>query len=267
MNPVMNPTSLMLLVSLASYAGGVQAHELRPSVADITRAEHHVQIELRTNLEALISEVGGEHDDASEAPQAERYQQLRQLAPEALEGEFNRYLPTFLSGVRLGDATSDDVALLLNLGSVSIPPVGDIQQARDSVLLLQAAATDEVDTVTWQWDRRYGSIILRAQTVMQQASTEPDVTSVGLDTVPLPGSVAGSARNQQSNSNTTQSAFTQYLQPGMHSDPMGIAAELAPTGGRVLPVFILIGLLVSLAIGASGFYYSRKRGLRYWHHS
>ncbi len=253
--------SLMLLAMPVSHMSGVQAHELRPSVADISRSGQVVQIELSTNLEALISEMGGgEHDDSTETPQAEQYRQLRALAPDALETELRQYLSTLLSGISLDDATVSvaESRLPLSLETVSIPQVGDTGQARDSVLLLQAAVAGDINAVTWQWEAHYGSIILRAQAVMNQASRDTDVTSIGLDIVSSPKTSTNSKADNTADSGSAPSAFTQYLPPGKRSDPMGLA--LVSSAGRGGVAYLVIGLSALLGIGAIALYRRRKRG-------
>ncbi|MGQ7843044.1 HupE/UreJ family protein [Granulosicoccus sp. 3-233] len=199
---------LLLLAVLLSSIASLQAHELRPAVADISQSDATVQIAIRANLEALISEIGPEHDDSDDAPQAERYQQLRDMPPAALERETRQYLPTLLQSINLSSSTDPESTLPLDMASVTIPPVGDVRLPRDSVLILQAPLEESMETIDWQWDARYGPIILRADAV----TDVPDA-----------------------------SAFSQYLQPGERSDPISIEAGVSQTGGSGFLDYIVIG--------------------------
>lgn len=197
---------LLLFTLLSIPLINVQAHELRPTVADIELASDNLTISIRTNLEALISEIGGEHMDSDNAPQAERYEQLRRLTPDELVAEFQNYLPTFLQGITLASSDDANVSLPLRLGSLDIPPVGDLRLPRDSVLVFESPADNAPSSITWYWEPRYGAIILR-----------------------------------DSIDDTDDRAFSQYLLPGERSDPMPLTPGAIQNGGSGFLDYVIIG--------------------------
>ena len=241
--------SLLLLASLSCGIADAQAHELRPAVADISQSPTTLQIVIRTNLEALISEIGAEHEDSDDAPQASRYQQLRSLPPEALESELREYLSTLLQGIVLSPASDPDLSLPLSLVSLDIPPIGDPSLARDSMLVLETPVNETFEAITWRWDKRYGTLILRADTLQDTQSAEPASSRIALDAQETSNSSIGidseTGNNNDNNNNTTPQAtaqpFTQYLQPGERSDPISMTADVARTGGSGFLDYVIIG--------------------------
>lgn len=232
---------LLLLASLSCGIVDAHAHELRPAVADISQSSTALQIAIRTNLEALISEIGAEHEDSDDSPETSRYQQLRSLPPEALESELRQYLPTLLQGIALSPASDPDLSLPLSLASLNIPPIGDTSLARDSMLVLETPVDETVEAITWRWEKRYGTLILRADTVQDTQIAEPASSRIALDAE----ETSSPSIDIDSETNTTPQAtaqpFTQYLQPGERSDPISMTADVARTGGSGFLDYIIIG--------------------------
>ncbi len=234
---------LLLLASLSCGIVDAQAHELRPAVADISRSSTTLQIAIRSNLEALISEIGAEHEDSDDAPQRSRYQQLRSLPPEALENELRQYLPTLLQGIVLSPASDPDLSLPLSLASVDIPPTGDPSLARDSMLVLETPVTEALEAITWRWDERYGTLILRADTPQDPHNAELASSRIALDAEETSSSSIGIDTDTDTDTAPEASAqpFTQYLQPGERSDPISMTADVAQTGGSGFIDYVIIG--------------------------
>jgi hypothetical protein len=63
----------------------VRAHEIKPSLATVTLDQDGTyRVVVITNLEVLIAGVSSAHSNTNDAPQADQYDHLRTLAPEAL---------------------------------------------------------------------------------------------------------------------------------------------------------------------------------------
>ncbi len=74
-----------VLVGLLVITGRVQAHELRPAVADVTIAQSQMQVELQVAVETLLAGIDqSQVIDTDESPQAETYDRLRVLPDQAL---------------------------------------------------------------------------------------------------------------------------------------------------------------------------------------
>ena len=211
-------TLQLVLVSLAlqlSFSFAAQAHELRPSIANISASAESIQIRLNVNLEALISGIGPEHDDSEESSQAPRYNALRSLSPTLLDDELRAFVPILLDRIVVRDVSQTPPAesaieLPLTLAQVSISPVGDIRVPRDTLLTLIATRQSDTRAITWQWHKRFGPIIIRAD-------------SVDTDT--------GQPRE----------LFSQYLQSGDTSEHIVLSGERVEVTGSSLIDYVIIG--------------------------
>jgi len=234
---------LLLLALLVLSIANVQAHELRPAVADISRTESGLQVSIRANLEALISEIGAEHQDSDDAPQSARYQQLREMPPERLEPELRRYLPTLLQGITLNSTTDPDLPLPLSLASISIPPVGDVRLPRDSSLTFEAAASANISALTWRWNAAYGTIIVRADSLPGAHSAAATQTQVSLDATAEEAIEATEALSEEAATEPEGSiqSFSQYLQAGERSMAISIMPGISQSAGSGFLDYIIIG--------------------------
>jgi len=221
---------LLVLVSLLCWCLGSQAHELRPTVADISITPDFIDISLRANLEALMSEIGPTHSDSDDAPQAMVYDRLRQLPPATLQAEFQEYLTRFFSHIAL---TSDNgTRLPMALASISIPPVDDTRLPRDSIIVLQAARPSNKNTISWFWASHYGAIILRVDSA--------EVSTLPIDSISNESS-AESVSEADLVKSTQPSTVTQYVKPGDISHPITFDSNGVNTRGSGFGDYILIG--------------------------
>lgn len=193
---------LPLLLVLA-WSQAVLAHEVRPSIIDLTVSEDaRYQLSISLNLEAIIAEIGPEHGDTADSSNAARYDALRALAPAELEAAFAGMRQRFLAGMRLGTPQGP---LHPSLDGVTIPAVGDTDLARDSVVSLSGRIPAGTDTLTWQWAEDFGANILR-------------VTGPG-----------------------QADLYRAYLQPGKASGPITLAGVVEPSFGELFADYLVIG--------------------------
>lgn len=250
--------AMLLFVTLLMLSSNVSAHELRPAVADIAATQDTLEVSMRVNLEALITEIGPEHSDSDNAPQAERYNRLREMTPDALRLELQNYLPEFLANARLSD--NHGTPLPLTFQSVSIPPVADTRLPRDSQLVLETTREPETVSVAWQWDPRYGSIILRAEA---PATTDGQELNEGFSQYLQPGDISDQIALDTANPQSSGSTFLDYVIIGYeHIIPKGLDHILFVIGlfllaPRFKPIawqvsMFTIAHTVTLALGISG---------------
>ena len=100
-----NPVVRRLLFVLAMFCvyGVVpaQAHEIRPAVVTVTiTADARYEIDIATNLEAMLADVSPQHRDTEESPNARRYDALRALPPGQLQIHAEAFMPGFLDVLR-----------------------------------------------------------------------------------------------------------------------------------------------------------------------
>ena len=146
----------MILGLMASVAA---AHEVLPSIADMTERDGRLVFEVEANLEGFVAGIDlAEVDDTNEADQAERYDRLRAMPPAELEAAFRDFWPRMAQGITI---RVDGTALTPELDAVSIPDVGNEALVRQSVVTFSTALPQGAQTVQVGWDRAFGALVVR----------------------------------------------------------------------------------------------------------
>jgi hypothetical protein len=191
------------LLWFVSTAMPVAAHEIRPAVVEVLlQPDGSYQAEIRLNLEAMLAGIGASHKDSDESENAFVYNRLRRLPPADMEREFALFQADFLKGVEL---MGDGVRLQPRVQGLSVPAVGDIQLARDSVIKLRGQLPAEVRTLTWRWDERFGASVVRVD-----AANEREL-------------------------------YTAYLQPGAGSDVIDLRGVEMQSPWAIFGNYLVIG--------------------------
>jgi len=158
-----------LLIALI-LAQSVQAHEVRPSIFTLKfQSDRSFTLSVDTNAEALIAGIGSEHEDTDDAPTATVYKQLRALSAVKLEGQFNNFAPRWIAEMGL-DFQGSQVDM--RIVSINIPPVGDLELARDSVVELTGNVPIGVDNFNWAYPEKFGSSVLRIERPDQELQAQ-----------------------------------------------------------------------------------------------
>jgi len=149
----------LILLPLILLAMAADAHELRPTIVDVTLSrDGGYVLTLQANVEALIAGIGPEHDNTENAPEAERYNQLRALPPSTLVEQFDAFLPELRAGFEL---TADGTALTPEFERIEIPETGDTELARDSQVEFEGQLPGGTQSLRWQWTGEFGANALR----------------------------------------------------------------------------------------------------------
>lgn len=151
---------LTLVLALSSTVA--RAHEVVPTIADLTVAEGEATFALQINLEAFLAGVDlNTVEDTNDAPEAADYDALRALTPDALEAR----APDLLEGWNALPVLSIDGApLTLKSVSLSVPDGVDPELPRIADWVLQADAPSG-GTVTVSWPDGGGDLVVRQQGV------------------------------------------------------------------------------------------------------
>ncbi|MFD0915259.1 HupE/UreJ family protein [Pseudahrensia aquimaris] len=174
------------LAFVLSFVASVYAHEIRPAIFELTLNEDRsFQLDVSANIEAIVADIGSEHEDTSESPNAQRYNELRTLEPAALEEAFRAVAPDWLAAVGLsfGDSTA-----AFDIAGMTIPEVGDTELARLSTLQLTGMVPEGTQTVAWAYASRYGASILRINRPGQEQFAQ--FFNTGAESGPMDLSVA-----------------------------------------------------------------------------
>lgn len=148
---------LMVWVTVAS------AHEVLPSIGDMTQDGGVLSFEMRLSAESFVAGIDQSTvTDTNEAAQAADYDTLRALDGAALEAVMVEFWPTMAEGISV---KAGGVALPLSFVNVEVPDVGNVEDIRTSVLRFQAALPPDAEAVTFAWAAEYGTLVLRQQGV------------------------------------------------------------------------------------------------------
>lgn len=248
--PRLRQALLFLLVGVAFPAA---AHELRPALAEISFPEDGARWRIvfqQLNMEALVADIGPEHENTDDSIRRPLYERLRAMPPGELRAEFDRFAPRFLSGLRV---MAGETRLEPEIESVLIPPVGDLALARDSVVTVGGPLPPGTEALTFSWDPRFGSVVLRTVETGEGAYTGYLTGGAASEPIRVKGPTAQGAGE----------AFLQYLVVGYeHILPLGLDHILFVVGlfllsTRLRPLLIQITSFtlahtVTLALGALG---------------
>ena len=135
------------------------AHEIDPAIADVSVDQDVATIDIQVSLESLLADMDlSILDDTEQAPQAELYGQFRAMDAEPLRAELDRRWADLAGRFML---QAGDVRVPLSLMAAEIPPVGDTDLARTTMLTLRADLPTDDTPVQFGWAAQYGDLVVR----------------------------------------------------------------------------------------------------------
>ncbi|MEP5154079.1 MAG: HupE/UreJ family protein, partial [Planktotalea sp.] len=120
---------LMQLLAVSSFLlltmSSVQAHEVSPTVADLTLTEGKVELSMRITLESFLAGIDLDAaEDTNDVAEADDYDALRALSAADLEAQLRAFAPQMLSAIVL---KADGAPVALSIQSLDIPEVEDVE--------------------------------------------------------------------------------------------------------------------------------------------
>lgn len=198
---VVRVAALSTLIAALAVAAPLRAHEVVPAVADLSAGAGQVVLDLRVIAEAHLAGIDLDGlADTNEAPAADVYDALRALDPAALAPRIEAGWAEMFAGLEL---RADGVPLDLGFQGVRVEDQPDPELARFSHVVLAAPLPEGARSLTLDWPRGQGALILR-----QQGVEEP---------------------------------FTGYLQGGARSPEIALSGAAAEGAGAVLLSYIPVG--------------------------
>ncbi|MDC0737159.1 HupE/UreJ family protein [Cognatishimia sp. SS12] len=151
------------ILSTVLVGFAASAHEVNPTIADLSVAEGTATLDLRLNAEAFLSgldlDAVGDTDDAAEAAD---YDTLQAQPGSEIAKAFTENVDRFLSGVTL---TADGAPLALTLVEIQTPEQSVENVARPSLARFTAALPADGQRLQLAWPEGYGGLVLRQQGV------------------------------------------------------------------------------------------------------
>ncbi|WP_246799779.1 HupE/UreJ family protein [Palleronia marisminoris] len=236
---------------LTILAAPVVAHEVQPSVMNLTLQGNSAQVEVEATLEPMIAGVDLDGlSDTNNSDRSDETDRLRALPPEELAAAFRENWSDMQQRLQL---RVDGEPVPLELQDVSVPPVGNPALPRVSTFSATAELPPEGGPVTVAWDPSLGAVAIRQLGQGNEGYTAY-LTSGG-ETDPIPRTGA-----------STQgfgAAFLSYIPVGFeHIVPLGLdhilfvlglfflAAQLRPLLWQVTA--FTLAHTVTLALAALG---------------
>lgn len=211
------------------------AHEVTPTIADLSVTDGNLSLNLRLNIEAFLAGIDlDDIADTNSSGQSDSYDAFRAMSPEMLLPQAQRFFADWAQDLELrapGPVT-------LRLQDIVIDEIGDPELPRPSHVVLSGQVPQDARELTLHWPDGSGGLVLRQQGV------DAPFTGylLGGDTsppIPLFGSVAPSG----------WSVFAGYIPVGFdHILPKGLDHILF-----VLGLFFLSTRLRSLIWQVSAF--------------
>ncbi|MEL6644347.1 MAG: HupE/UreJ family protein [Pseudomonadota bacterium] len=154
---------LVLSLAMLCNCGTATGHEVQPAIADIVVTDEQVTIDIEIALEAPLVGIDLEGlTDTNESELADAYDAMRALGPAELEAKLREGWPRLRTLIVL---RAGDTALTPDLGTVTVPEVGDITWVRPSIIQLVAPLPDDGTPVVFGWHPSLGALVLRQQGV------------------------------------------------------------------------------------------------------
>lgn len=148
-----------------TLASSVAAHEVLPTIGDMEIIDGQLTFSLEGNFESIVADINLDGlEDTEAAPEASVYDQLRALEPEAFNARFDAYWPNMANAI---EVIVDGEPIALELVSVAVPPVGDIEVVRQSTVVFAGAVPEDAQSVQIGWPAQYGVLVLRQMGVDQ----------------------------------------------------------------------------------------------------
>ena len=155
--------ALTLLLSSLAWLAPSHAHEVQPGVMDAEIDGDRLDLYIEWILEAPVSGIDLDGvSDTNDAEGAEAYDKLRALEPDALAAAFRGIWPQLRDKLTI---TAGGDLVNLDLQSVDVPDVGDIELARTSTVHLTAQLPAGNAPLIIGWSADLGPLIVRQRNV------------------------------------------------------------------------------------------------------
>ena len=199
------------IVALALMSSGARAHEVQPSVADLTIGADSVTLDVEATLEPFIAGVDLDGlDDTNASDLSDEVDRLRALPPAELEQAFRDAFEGLAAQIAV---TSGGASVPLSLESVSVAEIGNVDLPRMSEFLVTGPLPAGDAPVVVQWDASLGALVLRQMEAGPEAYTGFLTNGDASDEIPRVGP----------SSQTGWEAFLAYIPVGFeHIVPLGL---------------------------------------------
>ena len=152
--------TLLIKILFISLATNAQSHEVNPAIADILQKQDGVQLEIRLNIEALLSGIDLSNvSNTDEAKQSAKYDFYRGRSDIDLKSDFSEIWPSLETEIKI---KQDNELVALRLKNIIVEGQENFDYPRFSTIVF-VASVDPYRPFSFQWSKVYGDIVLRGQ--------------------------------------------------------------------------------------------------------
>ena len=150
--------TLLIKILFVSLASNAQSHEVNPAIADILQKKDGVQLEIRLNIEALLSGIDLSNvSNTDEAKQSAKYDFYRGRSEIDLKSDFSKIWPSLETEIKI---KQDNELVALKLKNIIVEGQENFDYPRFSTIVF-VASVDPYRPFNFQWSKAYGDIVLR----------------------------------------------------------------------------------------------------------
>jgi len=124
-------------------------------------SDGHYQLKIKTNAEALISDIGTNHKNTDDSPLANQYNQLRALSPKQLSEQFNTFSSAFIQNLNI---QFDQKKASARYKNIQVEEKENLKIARSSIITLSGLIPSDSVHFQWAWPSHYGANVLKVVT-------------------------------------------------------------------------------------------------------
>jgi hydrogenase/urease accessory protein HupE len=167
----MNVRLIIILLGCLCYTlcnNTVLADVVKPALVEITVSkERQVEVEVRASIEALLTGINARYKDTRDAPNAQAYDDFREMSAPELKQAFAAFKQDFLQSVFIEVDSDKQISnkLALSIHSVDIPPTGYTKVPRISVIELTATLPQGAESLRWYYPEKFGDNAVRVRQV------------------------------------------------------------------------------------------------------
>ncbi len=151
--------ALLSTLMIGLFTQAAFAHEVTPSIGNLSTEDGLFTLELRVNLEAFLAGINLDGlQNTNGTAQSGDYDALRKLPPEELQKLANKNWESIATGLHL---TTNGTEIPLALDGIKADEIGDLSVTRPSFIYLAAQLPHGIENIRFGWDKRFGTLVLR----------------------------------------------------------------------------------------------------------
>jgi hydrogenase/urease accessory protein HupE len=167
----MNRLVFLLFLSAILFNEAVLADVVKPALVEINvDTEKNIVVEIRASIEALLTGINAQYKNTVEAPNADEYDEFRQLPANELQQAFAGFKQSFLQSIFIKTANNPgNEKIALQIDAVDIPPTGYTKVPRISVIHLTGKLPANADAIVWYYPAKFGDNAVRVRQVDRES--------------------------------------------------------------------------------------------------